>query len=100
MSHFLVIVAQVSLWVRHCRHHDLSVEKRFSPAGQLGEKFLYESVLGTLFSGRLLETTTVAGREAVVPEIAGRAFITGMGQQVVEPDDPLQTGYTVSDIWS
>ena len=66
----------------------------------MGEKFLYESVLGTLFSGRLLETTTVAGREAVVPEIAGRAFITGMGQQVVEPDDPLQTGYTVSDIWS
>jgi len=66
----------------------------------LHEKFVHESILGTVFTGRLLHTTQVAGREAVVPEISGRAFITAINQIIVEQDDPLPLGYTVSDIWS
>ena len=66
---------------------------------QLGEEFVHESILGTVFKGRLVQKTTVGDYEAVVPVVAGRAFITGIGDQIVEADDPLQTGFTVADIW-
>ena len=66
---------------------------------QLGEEFIHESILGTVFTGRLVEETSVGGFDAVVPVVAGRAFITGVGDQIVEYDDPLQTGFTVADIW-
>jgi len=66
---------------------------------QLGEEFVHESILGTVFKGKLVEKTKVGGFEAVVPVVAGRAYITGVGDQIVEPDDPLPYGYTVADIW-
>ena len=66
---------------------------------QLGEEFVHESILGTVFKGRLVKNTTVGEYEAVVPTVAGRAFITGIGDQIVEADDPLPTGFTVADIW-
>ena len=45
----------------------------------LGEPFVNESVIGTRFTGRVVEETTVAGCPAVIPEITGRAWITGDG---------------------
>lgn len=65
--------------------------------GQLavGQEFVHESVTGMCFTGRVLETTSVAGLPAVVPEIAGRGFITGFHTFVVEPDDPLAGGFLV-----
>lgn len=65
----------------------------------LGEDFLHDGVLATRFKGRLLAETQVGEFKAVVPEICGRAWVTGLGSQVVEPDDPLPLGYTVGDIW-
>jgi len=65
----------------------------------LGEEFVHESILGTVFTGRLVEETSVGEFAAVVPVVAGRAFITGVGDQIVESDDPLPTGFTVADIW-
>jgi proline racemase len=61
----------------------------------LGEPFVNESVIGTRFTGRLVEETTVAGRPAVVPEITGRAWITGMGQYLLDPEDPFPHGFRV-----
>ena len=46
--------------------------------------FVNESVIGTRFTGRLVEETTVAGVPAVIPEITGRAWITGMGQYLLD----------------
>ena len=45
----------------------------------VGEAFVNESVIGTRFTGRVAEETTVGGRPAIVPEITGRAWITGHG---------------------
>jgi proline racemase len=59
----------------------------------LGEPFVNESVIGTRFTGRLLEQTQVGGLPAVVPEIAGRAWITGMGQYLLDPEDPFPQGF-------
>ncbi len=63
--------------------------------GQLatGASFVNESVIGTRFTGRIAEETTVAGRPAIVPEITGRAWITAMGQYLLDPSDPFPAGF-------
>ena len=64
-------------------------------AGELatGEPFVNESVIGTRFTGRVVAETTVAGLPAVVPEITGRAWITGMGQYLLDAEDPFPAGF-------
>jgi proline racemase len=59
----------------------------------VGEAFVNESVIGTRFTGRIVEETEVAGRPAIVPEITGRAWITGMGQYLLADDDPFPAGF-------
>lgn len=61
----------------------------------VGEPFVHESIIGTRFTGRLVELTEVAGRPAVVPEITGRAWITGTGEYVLDPTDPFPRGFRV-----
>lgn len=52
-----------------------------------------ESLTGTRFVGRLVERTEVAGIPAVVPTVTGRAWITGMGQYLLDDDDPFPEGF-------
>lgn len=59
----------------------------------VGEDFVHESVLGTLFRGRILGRTRVGPFEAVIPQITGRAHITGFCQFVLDPQDPLGEGF-------
>lgn len=69
--------------------------------GQLGlnEDFHHEGILGTVFTGRLVEETRVGPYKAVVPTISGTAWITGMSQYGVDPSDPFPNGFKVGDIW-
>jgi proline racemase len=70
--------------------------------GQLGlrEDFVHEGILGTTWTGRLVEETRVGPYPAVVPTLTGRAWITGFAQYAVDPDDPFPEGFTVGDIWA
>ncbi len=70
--------------------------------GELGlhEDFVHESVLGTLFTGRLIEETEIGPYPAVVPTLGGQGWITGIAQYVVDPTDPFPNGFTVGDIWA
>ena len=63
--------------------------------GRLGleEPFVNESILGTRFTGRLLRETQVGEFNAVIPEIAGSAFVTGFQQFVVDSNDSLRSGF-------
>lgn len=63
--------------------------------GQLrvGEWFTSASVLGTTFKARIVGETTVGGRMAVIPEIVGSAFVTGIQTFVLDPQDPLVHGF-------
>lgn len=61
----------------------------------LNEPFVHESVIDTTFTGRVLAETTAGGLPAVVTEIAGRGFLTGLHQFVVEPEDPTKRGFLV-----
>ncbi len=66
---------------------------------RIGQPFRHEGILGTVFTGRLLEETNVGPYRAVVPELSGTAWITGFAQYVVDPQDPFPEGFTVGDIW-
>jgi proline racemase len=65
----------------------------------IGEDFRHEGILGTVFTGRLVEETQVGDRRAVVPTLTGSAWITGFATYVVDPEDPYPEGFTVGDIW-
>jgi proline racemase len=69
--------------------------------GQLGlnQDFVHEGILGTLFTGRLVAETQVGPYKAVVPTLSGQAWIYGLSNYVIEPDDPFPEGYTVGDMW-
>ncbi len=62
---------------------------------KIDEKFVYESITGTMFKGRVLEETKVGDFVAVIPEITGGAYITGFCHFVIDPDDPLKHGFVV-----
>ncbi|MEA2545473.1 MAG: proline racemase, partial [Chloroflexota bacterium] len=66
----------------------------------IGEDFRHEGILGTVFTGRLLEETRIGDRMAVVPQITGQAWITGFADYVVDPTDPFPDGFTIGDIWA
>ncbi|MGR8008143.1 proline racemase family protein [Streptomyces hypolithicus] len=55
--------------------------------------FVNESFIGTSFTGRLAEETTVAGLPAVIPTVTGRAWITGTAQYFLDPADPFPGGF-------
>jgi proline racemase len=61
----------------------------------IDEPFVNESVIGTRFTGRLVEETRVGDLPAVVPEITGRAWVTGMGQYLLDADDPFPAGFAL-----
>ncbi len=60
---------------------------------RVGETLRHLGIVGTEFQGRVLGETEVAGRPAVVTEVAGSAHLTGYHQFVLERDDPLGTGF-------
>jgi proline racemase len=64
-----------------------------------GERFRHLSILDTVFECRIVDTCGVGGIPAVVPEIGGRAWLTGVSHYGVDPDDPFPTGYRLADTW-
>ncbi|MFA3920504.1 trans-3-hydroxy-L-proline dehydratase [Ruegeria hyattellae] len=66
---------------------------------QVGETFMARSILNSEFQGRIVETTTLGETNAIIPEITGRAWITGTHQHMLDPDDPWPEGYRLGDTW-
>ncbi len=60
----------------------------------LGQDFVNESFIGSRFVGRLVGETTVGPHRAVLPTITGRAWVTGIGQYLLDPSDPYPEGFT------
>ena len=58
-----------------------------------GEPFVYESILGTLFKGRIVEERKLADFDAIIPEITGSGYILGFSNYVYDPDDALTYGF-------
>jgi proline racemase len=70
---------------------------QLSARGELGlhEDFVHGSLIGTSFTGRLVDTATVGGFDAVVPTVRGRAWVTAMGNYLLDPDDPFPAGFLI-----
>lgn len=76
------------LAVLHCR-------------GQIAENeiFKHRSIIGTEFISRIRGTTQVGEYQAVLPTVAGRAWITSFKQVVLDSTDPFPEGFRVGDQW-
>lgn len=55
--------------------------------------FRHESIIGTVFSGRVVSRTRVGDHDAIVPELEGSAWVTGEHTFIVDDDDPLAEGF-------
>jgi proline racemase len=66
---------------------------------RVGDAMTHASPIGSTFDGRIVAETTVGDRPAIVPAIRGNAWITGITQVFVDPDDPFPEGYLLSDTW-
>ncbi|MGJ8546483.1 MAG: trans-3-hydroxy-L-proline dehydratase [Sulfitobacter sp.] len=69
--------------------------------GEMGieESLTTVSLIGSTFTGRILGQTTVGSHAAILPELSGRGWITGMHQHMLDPSDPWPGGYRLSDTW-
>jgi len=61
----------------------------------LHQDFVYEGITGTTFTGRLVGETSVGELPAVVPEITGRAFVTGYCHFIADPEDKVGSGFLI-----
>lgn len=61
----------------------------------VGEKFRYESFIGSIFVGEIKETAKVADYDAVIPMVTGSAYLTGYGTYLIDGLDPLKYGFIV-----
>lgn len=66
-------------------------------AGELGvgETLIHDSVIQTRFEGRVVETTSADGRNAVITSVMGSAHRTGSARFSLDPDDPLGLGFQI-----
>jgi proline racemase len=65
----------------------------------IGSRLKSRSTIGGEFNVELLGKTEVGGRPAILPRIQGRAWVYGIQQIGVDPDDPLSAGFMLSDTW-
>ncbi|MCB2130085.1 MAG: 4-hydroxyproline epimerase [Rhodobacteraceae bacterium] len=61
-----------------------------------GEDFVHESIIGSLFKGRIEGRATVGGRAAIIPSIAGWARMTGLNTIFIDDRDPFAHGFVVN----
>jgi len=61
-----------------------------------GDDFIHESIIGSLFRGRVEEEVRVAGRPAIVPSIGGWARMTGYNTIFIDDRDPFAHGFSVN----
>ena len=66
---------------------------------EVGEPFVGLSPIDSRFGCRIESLARVGDREAVVPSLSGRAWITGTHQHMLDPGDPWPEGYRLSDTW-
>ena len=66
---------------------------------KIGQKIKAISIIGSSFDGKIIEKCDLNGTSAIIPEISGRGWITGIHQHTLEPTDPWPEGYKLSDTW-
>lgn len=65
----------------------------------VGDRYIARSLIGSEFQCRIDSVLDFNGCSAIIPQITGRAWITGINQLLLDPDDPWPEGYRMSDTW-
>jgi proline racemase len=58
--------------------------------------FVHESIIGTLFRGKIVGESREGEYSAIIPEVTGNAYITGFQHLVVENGDPFKSGFILA----
>ncbi len=66
---------------------------------KVGEKMIGRSIINSEFYCCIEGEVKIGNKVAIVPSIAGQAWITGTHQHMLEATDPWPLGYTLSDTW-
>ena len=66
---------------------------------EVGETFLHRSIIDTAFDCRIEALTNQGSVDAIVPSVAGQAWITDFSKVGVDPSDPFPRGVTLGDTW-
>ncbi len=61
-----------------------------------GDEFIHESIIGTLFEGRVEAATSLGNHPAIVPSISGWARLHGINTIFVSGRDPLRGGFQLA----
>lgn len=61
----------------------------------VGSEFVHESIIGSMFKGRVEAETTVGNSKAIIPSIEGWARITGFNTIIIDDRDPYKHGFQV-----
>jgi|TARA_B110000116_G_scaffold187548_1_gene162628 proline racemase len=64
-----------------------------------GDRMIGRSIIDSRFDCSIVEETMVGNKNAIIPSIRGRAWITGTHQLMLDPEDPWPEGYRLSDTW-
>ncbi len=59
----------------------------------VGQSLRFESILGTVFGGTIVEEMQLGPYPAIIPEVEGHAWLTGRHEFMIDPDDPLKEGF-------
>jgi len=62
---------------------------------KIGETFVHESIIGSLFKCKVLGISQVGDFRAIIPQVSGKAFVTGFHTFVLDPEDPFQEGFQI-----
>ncbi len=62
---------------------------------KVGDDFVHELIIGSLFHGRVEKATKVGDYPAIVPSVAGQAWITGYNTIFLDDRDPFVKGFSV-----
>ena len=67
---------------------------------KLNQPFRHEGLMGTVYTGHLVEEVQIGKYKGVIPTIGGQSWIYGYSTYVLDPSDPFVNGYTIGDIWA
>lgn len=62
---------------------------------EVNQPFVNQSIIGSEFTGRIIRAEEVAGFTSIVPEVTGRAWITGTANYMLDPSDPFPSGFVI-----
>ena len=62
---------------------------------KVGDSFVHESIIGSMFKGRVVDKAKVGNYDAIIPSVEGWARVTGYNTIFIDDRDPYKHGFVV-----